>query len=380
MGPAQAPAGLSGRLQHHPLLLRSGELEHQRDLQYAVVVRRRPVEHHAAVGIHLQRLLRGRLDRHPGRLIGDDLHRALRTLRDRPSLGVVEAEAPASRLRERQRTRELPMTGALRQQLHGGAVHDRGGFHQVAVGTRGDEHLRAARGAQIARRAFFRACREPGVLRVQVRHRQIADDGRHLGRGGGRIASAQARQPQREPARRNQLEDARDDQRSRENGERQPRARERQLLARVERARLRRRAYVEEREQVARDARLFGGARQLDAGEKVRRADEEPCQRDVIANPGALYGRAHGEDDHRRDGCGKRDGADRTRDDGGRERPDEGTNADRDRGTSGDEGGGSQCGKRPGPAPRPAQQRVDLAARLRSPVGERAEPGRSEPP
>src|SRR5207237_3104688 len=104
----------------------------------------------------------------PGGLMRGGRGRWLGGLGGGATLRVEEAEAPAARLRQRQRARELPAAGALREQLDRLAVHHRDRLGQIAVGAGGDVRLGAARRAQVSRGPFLGASRQSGILWVQV--------------------------------------------------------------------------------------------------------------------------------------------------------------------------------------------------------------------
>jgi len=377
--PPQPPRRLPRSLEDDALFLAPRELEQQGDLRDAVVVRRRPVEHHAPLRIDLQRLLRGRLDGHLRRLVGDDLDRTFRPLGDGAPLGVEEAEAPAPRLGQRERSGELPAPRPLRKELHRLAVDDRRRLGEVAVGPGRDVRLGPARRAQIARGPLLGARGESGVLWVLVGDGQIADDGGQLRRGRGRVASAQPRKPEREAPRRGQLEKPRRDQRTREDRQGQPGRAQRELPAHVERARLARRPHVEQREQVARDARLLGGAGQLHAREQLRRSGQEPRQRGVVPRAGALQRRPQGEDDDPCRGGEEHHRCRHTRHGRRGERTEQCSGTDGHRGAGGQQRGGAQEREAARPPPRPAEQRVDFPPGRHPLLRQRRQAGGKEP-
>ncbi len=214
---------------------------------------------------------------------------------------------------------------------------------------------------------------------VNVIHVRITNILALLGLGDIVVASAQAGQAEHEAPRGGQLEEPGQEERREKQSEGQRGGPQGKLAAHVERLRLGRRAQVEEREEIARDARLLGGAGQLHAREQLRGTGQEPCQRLVVARGRALQRRAQAEEDEE-NGRGEDDRRRRHPGDGSRgEGSEQRSRAERHRPPGEQKGKAAQDRQPPRPPPGAAEHRVDLAPSRKALVQEGREPGGEEP-
>jgi len=344
--------------------IRARSLPDQRHFGQAIVVGGGPGDLHAPLRIDLQHRLLRRVDVHLRRLVGDDLDRTRRTLRDRAPARVGEPQAPLSRLTEREAARELPAAGARGVELHRRAIHHGERLREIAVGASGDPHFGAARRAQIAGGALFSARRQAGVRRIEVGDGEIAGDRRQLDRRRPALSRPEAQHAARDVTRSGRGDDRPDQAAGSEREQRPAQRRGGQDPLDVDLPRRLRCPHLQQREQLGGDAAGIL-ARELDAAEQVRRSADQPREPAWIprAQGSALQRRPQAEPHHRT----HREGAEDPGQPAGERGPIHAGHEDgaeqRHRGPGDEQGAGAQGRETQSPLPRARKNLFDVAPR-----------------